>query len=195
MESGDDPSATEGVDLPPLERDADQAKEGWTLFPGCDSDRVPAVRLAVSRWLARGVYRRIKCVSGSYVFVHVAEVPEAADAEAALRIMKKYTDSNAAAPSEIMWSCGRELLFHDELAVYPSELVTTPHGAHTGVMLCASCAHLGERVKIEERLNNITNACLDAGEPTGWMLGRARSCRFEIKEASPVPVPDVQHDA
>ena len=159
------PGRADGADSPPPAQARPwllESVDGWARFPDCENDRVPVVRCNTSKYLASGVYRRIRGTSGSYVYIHVAEVSESADITEAVAIMQRYLNSTSAPPSEVVLSGGTLSLLDDELVMYPSEVVDTESGEQLGVLLCASRADLAERVPLAQRLEKAKAAAAEA---------------------------------
>ena len=77
-----------------------EASALWARFPNANEGALWA-RLDASKYLAPGLYRRISSTSGSYVYVHAAEIPEFANDETLQRIYEEYIDRTEAPLSEV----------------------------------------------------------------------------------------------
>ena len=148
----------------------------WSQFPNCDCDQAPLVRLDWVENIFRGVYRKIKCISGSFIYIHVAEVDVINEVTPTNWYRQRYLDRTGALPSEVAVSDGTGSLYEDEIVLFPSEVIGNPDPSYIGILICASRPGRGPRLL---RRHRVQNALIAAGCPD-WAMPDGKALRGEL---------------
>ena len=113
------------------------AHREWSCFPGAVA-ATPPVRLDASKYLAKGIYRRVRAFSLTY-FILIAEIEDDTTVDA---YIEEYVSRTGAPAKEVFVSFGTACLRSEEIAVYSQEPVTVNVGEaarrHDGVLFCGS---------------------------------------------------------
>ena len=119
-------------------------KETWSM--------TPPVRLDASKYLAEGVYRKIRAAYGTCVYILVAEIPPGVSI-----LTQEQLESSVplgTPKEEIEVSYGKLVLWDDEIVIYDGEPVKKKRRCGpaqccccNGVLVCGSRAGLGSSTK------------------------------------------------